>query len=289
VVIPFGAGGATDVLIRIVASRLPDALGQQVVIDNRTGAGSMIGTDIVAKSAADGYTLLGAGTPYAIVPNLYKRVPYNIRKDFTPIMQIASQPYGLVAHPSLNVKTVKELIDLAKREPGKHNYASSGQGGAMHLFQALFVNMAGINIVHVPYKGSGPVRSDLLGGQVKIGCLGLSSIIQHHRAGRLNIIAVTTAKRSPELPDLPAIAETLPGYNASLWTGFVAPAGTPTAVIKRLHGDISKLMQTAEVRTAYKRAGTDIVATDPKAFGSFLRLELAKWGKVVRDLKLQVQ
>ncbi|OFZ86625.1 MAG: hypothetical protein A3I62_00235 [Betaproteobacteria bacterium RIFCSPLOWO2_02_FULL_62_79] len=287
VVIPFGAGGSTDVLIRIVASKLPDVLGQQVVIDNRTGAGSMIGTEIVAKSNADGYTLLGAGTPYAIVPNLYKSVPYNVQKDFTPIMQIASQPYGLVVHPSLNVRSVKDLIALAKKEPGKHNYASSGQGGAMHLFQALFVNMAGINIVHVPYKGSGPVRSDLLGGQVKIGCLGLSSIINHHKAGQLRIIAVTTAKRSPELPDIPAIAETLPGYDASLWTGFLAPQGTPVAAIKRLHGEISKLMQTAEVRNAFQRAGTDIVATDPKAFGDFLRLELAKWGKVVRDLKLQ--
>ena len=289
VVIPFGAGGSTDVLIRIVASRLPDTLGQQVVIDNRTGAGSMIGTEIVAKSAADGYTLLGAGSPYAIVPNLYKKVPYNVQKDFAPIMQIASQPYGLAVHPSLNVRSVKDLIALAKKEPGKHNYASSGQGGAMHLFQALFTNMAGIDIVHVPYKGSGPVRSDLLGGQVKIGCLGLSSIIGHHKAGQLRIIAVTTAKRSPELPDIPAIAETLPGYDASLWTGFLVPAGNPAPIIKRLHGDITKLMQTAEVRNAFKSAGTDVVATDPKAFGDFLRIELAKWGKVVRDLKLQVQ
>lgn len=289
VVIPFGAGGSTDVLIRIVAQRLPEALGQQVVIDNRTGAGSMIGTDIVAKAAPDGYTLLGAGSPYAIVPNLYKNVPYNVQKDFAPIMQIASQPYGLVVHPSLNVKSVKELIDLAKREPGKHNYASSGQGGAMHLFQALFVNMAGINIVHVPYKGSGPVRSDLLGGQVKIGCLGLSSIINNHKAGQIRIIAVTTAKRSPELPDIPALSETLPGYDASLWTGFIAPAGTPAPVIKRLHGEISKLMQTAEVRSTFQKAGTEVVATDPKVFAEFLRAELAKWGKVVRELKLQVQ
>ncbi len=289
VVIPFGAGGSTDVLIRIVASRLPDILGQQVVIDNRTGAGSMIGTEIVAKSTADGYTLLGAGSPYAIVPNLYKKVPYNVHKDFAPIMQIASQPYGLAVHPSLNVRSVKDLIALAKKEPGKHNYASSGQGGAMHLFQALFTNMAGIDIVHVPYKGSGPVRSDLLGGQVKIGCLGLSSIIGHHKAGQLRIIAVTTTKRSPELPDIPAIAETLPGYDASLWTGFLVPTGTPAPVIKRLHGDITKLMQTADVRNAFKSAGTDVVATDPKAFGDFLRTELAKWGKVVRDLKLQVQ
>jgi tripartite-type tricarboxylate transporter receptor subunit TctC len=287
-IIPFGAGGATDVLIRIVATRLPDAVGQQVVIDNRTGAGGMIGTDIAAKSTADGYTLLATGTPHAIVPNLYKRVPYHAQNDFAPIMQIASQPYGLVAHPSLGVKTVPDLIALAKKQPGKLDYASSGQGGAMHLFQALFVNMAGINMVHVPYKGSGPVRADLLGGQVKIGCLGLSSIIEHHRAGRLNIIAVTTAKRSPALPDIPSIGETVPGYDASLWTGLLAPRGAPPVAIKRIHSEITRLLQAAEVRNAYQKAGTDIVATDPKAFGEFLKVEFAKWGKVVRDLKLQV-
>jgi tripartite-type tricarboxylate transporter receptor subunit TctC len=248
----------------------------------------MIGTDIAAKSNPDGYTLLATGTPHAIVPNLYKKVPYHGLNDFSPIMQIASQPYGLVAHPSLGVKTVKDLIALAKKQPGKLDYASSGQGGAMHLFQALFVNMAGINMVHVPYKGSGPVRSDLLGGQVKIGCLGLSSIIHHHRAGQLNIIAVTTAKRSPELPDIASIAETVPGYDASLWTGVLAPRGTPAAAIKRVHRELTQLLQTAEVRKAYQRAGTDIVATDPKAFGEFLKVEYAKWGKVVRDLKLQV-
>ncbi len=287
-IIPFGAGGSTDVLIRIVATMLPEALGQQVVIDNRTGAGGLIGTEIAAKSNPDGYTLLGTGTPHVIVPNLYKKVSFDPLTDFEPIMQIASQPYGLVVHPSLGVKSVKELIALAKKEPGKLNYASSGQGGAMHLFQALFVNMAGIDMVHVPYKGSGPVRADLLGGQVKIGCLGLSSIIQHHKAGQLRIIAVTSAKRSPELPDIPTIAETLPGYEASLWTGLLAPRGTPPVAIQRIHREVMKLLQTAEVRTAYQRAGTDIVATDPKAFGDLLRLELAKWGKVVRDLKLQV-
>ena len=287
-IIPFGAGGSTDVLIRIVATRLPDALGQQVVIDNRTGAGGMIGTDIGAKSTPDGYTLLATGTPHSIVPNLYKKVPYHPLNDFAPIMQIASQPYGLTVHPSLPVKSVKDLIALAKKEPGKHNYASSGQGGAMHLFQALFVNMAGIDMVHVPYKGSGPVRADLLGGQVKIGCLGLSSILPHHKAGQLRIIAVTTAKRSPELPDVPTIAETLPGYDASLWTGVLAPKGTPAVAIKRIHQEITKLLQSAEVRKAFERAGTDIVATDPKAFDQFLKAEYAKWGKVVRDLKLQV-
>lgn len=287
-IIPFGAGGSTDVLIRIVAAKLPEALGQQVVIDNRTGAGGLIGTEIAAKSNPDGYTLLGTGSPHSIVPNLYKKVPFHPLDDFAPIMQIASQPYGLVVHPSLGVKSVQELIALAKKEPGKHNYASSGQGGAMHLFQALFVNMAGINIVHVPYKGSGPVRSDLVGGQIKIGCLGLSSIMPHYKAKQLDIIAVTTAKRSPELPNVPSIAETLPGYDASLWTGLLAPRGTPAAAIQRIHQEVTKLLQTAEVRTAYQRAGTDVVATDPKAFGKFLEGEYAKWRKVVQDLKLVV-
>jgi tripartite-type tricarboxylate transporter receptor subunit TctC len=288
VIIPFGAGGSTDVLVRIVAAKMPEGLGQQVVIDNRTGAGGMIGTDIAAKSNPDGYTVLGTGSPHAIFPHLYKKVPFHALNDFSPIMQIASQPYGLVVHPSLPIRSVKDLIALAKKEPGKHNYASSGQGGAMHLFQALFVSMAGIDMVHVPYKGGGPVRSDLLGGQIKIGCLGLSSIIQHHHAGQLRIIAVTTAKRSPELPDIPAIAETLPGYDTSLWTGFLVPRGTPAAAVKRLHGELTRLLRTTEVRSLYQKAGTDVVMTDPKAFGEFLKVEYATWGKVVRDLKLQV-
>jgi tripartite-type tricarboxylate transporter receptor subunit TctC len=220
---------------------------------------------------------------------LYKKVPYDPLKAFAPITQIASQPYGLVVHPSLGVKTVKDLIALAKKEPGKHNYASSGQGGAMHLFQALFVSMAGIDLVHIPYKSSGAVRADLQGGQVKIGCIGLSSILPAHKAGQLRIIAVTTAKRSDALPDIPSLSETLPGYDASLWTGFIAPAGTPAPAIDRLYREIGKLLQTAEVQTAFERAGTDVVSADPKAFGAFLEKEHAKWGKVVRDLKLQVQ
>ena len=288
-IIPFGAGGSTDVLVRIVATRLSGVLGQQVVIDNRTGAGSLIGTAIAAKSNPDGYTLLATGTPFVIVPNLYKKVPFHPLRDFAPIMQMASQPYGLVVHPSLPVKSVKELIALAKKNPGKLDYASSGQGGSMHLFQALFVSMAGIDMVHVPYKGSGPVRSDLLGGQIKIGCIGLSSIINHHRAGQLRIIAVTTAKRSPALPEIPTIGETVPGYEAALWTGLLAPQGTPAVVIERIHRDVAKLLQTPEVQKAYERAGTDVVATDPKTFGKFVAAENAKWGKVVRDLKLVVK
>ena len=288
VIIPFSAGGAADVLIRIVAAKLPEVLGEQVVIDNRTGAGGLIGTDIAAKSTPDGYTLLGTGTPHVILPHLYKQVPFDSLKDFTPIMQIGSQPYGLTVHPSLGVKSVKDLIDLAKKSPGQLNYASSGNGGAQHLFQAMFVNMAKVNIVHIPYKGSGPARADLLGGQVKIGCLGLSSIMQHHKAGQLRIIAVTSAKRSHELPDIPSIAETLPGYDASLWTGLLAPRGTPAAAINRLQRDVMKVLHSAEIKTAFDRVGTYVVATDPKAFREYLKVEYSRWGGVVRDVNLQI-
>jgi tripartite-type tricarboxylate transporter receptor subunit TctC len=287
-IVPFSAGGATDVVVRIVANKLPEALGQQVVVDNRVGAGGMIGTEIAAKATPDGYTLLATGSPHVIFPHLYKKVPYDTLKDFAPIMQIGAQPYALTVHPSLPVKTVKELIELAKKSPGKINYASSGNGGAQHLFQAMFVSMAQIDMVHVPYKGSGPARADLLGGQVKIGCLGISSILPQHKAGQLRIIAVTSAKRSPEIPDIPSIAETLPGYDASLWTGILAPRGTPAAAISRIHADVSKLLQQPDIKTAFERVGTYVVATSPKEYGEYLKVDYAKWGKVVRDVNLQI-
>jgi tripartite-type tricarboxylate transporter receptor subunit TctC len=287
-IIPFSAGGATDVVIRIVANKLPEVLGQQVVIDNRTGAGGLIGTDIAAKSNADGYTLLATGTPHVIIPNLYKKVPFDPLKDFAPIMQVGSQPYGLTVHPSLGVNSVTDLIALAKKQPGKINYASSGNGGAQHLFQAMFVSMAKIDMVHIPYKGSGPGRADLLGGQVKVGCLGISSIINNHKSGQLRIIAVTSAKRSPELPDIPSIAETVPGYDASLWTGLLAPRGTPAAAINRIHRDVMKLLQLPETKTAFDRVGTYVEATDPKTFANYLKLDFEKWGRVVREVNLQI-
>ena len=288
VIIPFAAGGATDVVVRIVANRLPEVLGQQVVIDNRPGAGGLIGTELAASAIADGYTLLATGTPHVIVPNLYKKVPFDALQDFAPIMQIGSQPYGLTVHPSLSVKSVKELIALAQKHPGKINYASSGNGGAQHLFQAMFVSMANINMVHIPYKGSGQVRADLLGGQVEISCLGISSIINNHKAGQLRIIAVTSAKRSPELPEIPSIAETVPGYDAQLWTGLLAPRGTPAEAIARIHRDVTALLKQADVKAAYDRAGTYVVPTDPAAFGEYVKAEFSKWGKVVRDVKLQI-
>lgn len=286
-ILPFAAGGASDVVFRIVANRLPELLKQPVVIDNRPGGGGLIGTELAASAIPDGYTLLATGTPHAIVPHLYKNAKFDAVKDFAPIMQIGSQPSGLTVHPSLGVRSVKELIALAQKQPGKLNYASSGNGGAQHLFQAMFASMAKINLVHVPYKGSGQVRADLLGGQISIGCLGISSIINNHRAGQVRIIGVTSAKRSPELPDVPTIGETVPGYEADLWLGFLAPRGTPPVVIARVQRDVNTLLLEAETKTAFERVGTVVIATDAKAFGELIAVEFAKWRKVVREVGAQ--
>lgn len=287
-IIPYSAGGATDVLTRIIAVKLPEVLGQQIVVDNRAGAGGLIGTEIAARSPNDGYTVLATGTPHVIVPHLYKKVAWHPLDDFAPIMQFGSQPYVLTVHPSIGAKSVAELIELAKKQPGKIDYASSGNGGAQHLFAAMFVSMAKIDMMHVPYKGSAPARADLLGGQVKVGCLGISSVIGHHKAGQLRILGVTSAKRSAQLPDIPSIAETLPGYDASLWSGLLAPRGTPAAVIKRIHTEVSKAIARPDVKTAFEATGTDVVVTPPEQFAALLKVELEKWGKVVREIKLEV-
>jgi tripartite-type tricarboxylate transporter receptor subunit TctC len=287
-IVPYSAGGASDIIGRIVAQKMPEFLGQQVVIDNRPGAGGLIGTDTVAKASPDGYTLLLTSTPHVILPHLHKKIPFDALKDFAPITQFGDQPYALTIHPSLGVSSVKELIALAQKQPGKINYASSGNGGAQHMFAALFVSMARVDVVHIPYKGSGPARADLLGGQVKLGCLGIASVLPQHKAGQVRILAVTSAKRSPEIPDIPSIAETLPGYSASLWQGLAAPHGTPPAVIERLRRDVTRTMESADVKTAFDRSGTYVVVTGPKAFGDMLKVELDKWGKVAREIKLQV-
>ena len=287
-IVPYSAGGATDIVMRIVAQRLPEFLGQQVVVDNRPGAGGLIGTDTVAKSSPDGYTLLATSTPHVILPHLHKKIPFDALQDFAPIMQFGDQPYALTIHPSLGVSSVKELIALAQKQPGKINYASSGNGGAQHMFAALFVSMAKIDMVHIPYKGSGPARADLLGGQVKVGCLGIASVLANHKAGQLRILAVTSAKRSHEVPDIPSIAETIPGYNASLWQGLTVPRATPRAVIERIQRDVLKTMESSEVKVAFERSGTYVVTTNPKAFGDLLKVELDKWGKVAREINLRV-
>jgi len=284
VVIPLGTGGTTDVPGRIIAQRLSEALGQTFYVENKAGAGGTIGADFVAKSKPDGYTLLLTATPHVITANLYKNLTYNALTDFAPVIRVASGPYVLTVHPSLGVNSVRELIALAKAQPGKIDYASSGNGSAQHLVGALFAHMAGIQLSHVPYKGSSQAQADLVAGVVKVGFPGTPIVIPHMKTGRLKALAVSTAQRSSHLPDVPTIAEAgVPGYEALVWVGLLAPAGTPPEIIAKLNGEITKLLRIAEVQQLLASSGVDPTPTTPEEFGAYLKSEFDKWGKVVRD------
>jgi tripartite-type tricarboxylate transporter receptor subunit TctC len=290
IVIPLSPGGTTDVPGRIIAQKLSESLGQQFFVENRAGAGGTIGTDYVAKSRPDGYTLLLTASPFVIAPHVYKSVPYSALTDFTPVIRIATGPYVLVVHPSLGVNSVKELIALAKKQPGKIDFASSGNGGAQHLVTELFMYMAGIKLNHVPYKGSGPAQQDLMSGVVKMSFVGTPIAIPHMRSGRLKALGVSTARRSPEMPEVPTIAEAgVPGYEALVWIGVLAPAGTPREVVAKLNGEIGKLMGTDEVKKLLAPTGMEPDPDTPEQFGAYLKADYDKWGKVVRDSGATVQ
>ena len=290
IVIPLSPGGTTDVPGRIVAQKLSDTLGQQFFVENRAGAGGTIGADYVAKAAPDGYTLLLTATPFVITPHVYKKLPYNALSDFAPVIRIATGPYVLVVHPSLGVNSVKELIAAAKKEPGKIDFASSGNGSAQHLVTALFTHMAGIQLNHVPYKGSGPAQQDLMSGIVKVSFVGTPIAIPHMKSGRLKALGVSTAKRSQEMPEVPTIAEAgVPGYEALVWIGLLAPAGTPGPIIARLNGEIGKLVQTDEVKKLLAPTGMEPDPDTPEQFGAYLKADYDKWGKVVRESGATIQ
>jgi len=290
IVIPLSPGGTTDVPGRIVAQKLSETLGQQFFVENRAGAGGTIGADYVAKSKPDGYTLLLTASPFVIAPHVYKNMPYDALADFAPVIRIASGPYVLVVHPSLGVKSVKELIALARKEPGKIDFASSGNGGAQHLVTELFMYMAGIKLNHVPYKGSGPAQQDLMSGIVKVSFVGTPIAIPHMKSGRLNALGVSTAKRSPEMPEVPTIAEAgVPGYEAIVWIGLLAPAGTPRDIVAKLNGEIGKLVRTDEVKKLIATTGMDPDPDTPEQFGAYLKGDYDKWGKVVRESGATVQ
>ena len=289
IVIPLGTGGTTDVPGRIVAQRLSEALGQQFIVENKTGAGGTIGADFVAKSKPDGYTLLLTATPHVITANLYKNLPYNALTDFAPVIRVASGPYVLTVHPSLGVNSVRELIALAKAQPGKIDYVSSGNGSAQHLVGAMFAHMAGIQLSHVPYKGSSQAQQDLVAGMVKVGFLGTPIVIPHVKSGRLKALAVSTAQRSPHMPDAPTIAEAgVPGFEALVWVGLLAPAGTPPDIVAKLNSEITRLLGAPDVRQLLASSGVDPTPTTSKEFGVYLRSEYDKWGKVVRDSGAQI-
>lgn len=283
-VVPLSPGGFADVPARLVAPKLSAALGQQVFVENKPGAGGTIGADFVAKSKPDGYTLLFTGTPHVISAWLYKNLPYDALKDFAPIALVASGPYVVVVNPQLAASSVRELVALAKAQPGRIDFASSGNGSAQHLVGALFNTMAGIELNHVPYKGSGPAMQDLVSGQVKVSFAGIPNVMTHVRSGRLRALAVTTPQRSPDLPDVPTVAEAgVPGYEATLWLNLAAPAGTPPEIVQRLYTEVGKVLQDPDVLQGFRAAGVEASLLDPSALGAFMRSEHEKWGKVVRD------
>jgi tripartite-type tricarboxylate transporter receptor subunit TctC len=283
-VVPLSPGGFADVPARIVAPRLSGAFGHQVFVENKPGAGGTIGADFVAKSKPDGYTLLFTGTPHVISAWLYKSLPYDSIKDFAPVSLVASGPYVVVVNPQLPVASVRELIAAAKAQPGRIDFASSGNGSAQHLVGALFNTMAGIELNHVPYKGSGPAMQDLVSGQVKVSFAGIPNVMTHVKSGRLRALAVTTPQRSPDLPEVPTVSEAgVPGYEATLWLNISAPAGTPAEIVQRLYAETVKVLQDPEVQQGLRAAGVEPSALDPQALGAFIRAEHEKWGKVVRE------
>ncbi len=286
VIVPFAPGGATDVLGRIVSQKLYERWGQIVIVDNRIGASGNIGAEFVAKSApADGYTLLVAGAPHAINMSLFNNLRYDLARDLAPITSIAAFPSLIAVHPSVPVKSVKDLIALAKARPGEINFGSAGNGSPNHLSMELFKTMAKINMTHIPYKGgSGQMVSDLLAGQVQLASMGLPPAMPYVKSGRLRVIAVTSAKRSPLLPDVPTVAETgLPGYEVNSWYGVFAPPALPKELVTKINADVVAILGAADLKDRLAALGAEPQPMTPDEFGRFVRDDIAKWAKVVKE------
>lgn len=283
-IVAYPPGGGTDIVGRMIAQKLSENLGQTVVVDNRGGATGNIGTELAARATPDGYTLLmGNVAPNAINVSLFKKLPYDPVKDFAPVSLAAVTPNILVVQPSLPVKTVKDLIALAKSKPGTLNFPSAGIGSSSHLAGEMLKTMAGIDMVHVPYKGGGPALIALLSGQVQIMFATLPAAMPHVKSGKLRPVAVTTSRRSQALPELPTIAESgVPGYEAATWYGLLAPAGTPKAIVGRLHAEIVKILAT-DTRQLLMAQGFEPAGSSPSEFASYIKTEIVKWAKVIKD------
>ncbi len=282
IVVPFTPGGFNDTLGRTIAAHLQTAWGQPVVVENKPGGNTTIGTDLVAKSVPDGYTLLIIGFPFPVTPLLMKEVPYDVLKDFTPVIVAANTPNLLVVNPSVPAKTVTELIALAKAKPGTINYASTGSGTSNHISMELFKLMTGTSITHVPYKGSGPAVTDLLGGQVQVMFDNVPNVLQHVKAGKLRALGVSGMTRSPLAPEVPTVNESgVPGYEVSVWFGLAAPAGTPREVIDKLNAEVTRMLALPEVKQRFLAQGVETVATTPGEAAEYVRTQMAKWAKVV--------
>jgi len=284
IIVPYPPGGGTDIVVRAMSPRLSERLGQPVVIDNRGGATGTIGSELVARAAPDGYTLLAhTNAGITILPHLNKRLPYDPLKDFAPITLAATSPYLLVVNPKLAAFSVAQLIAFAKAHPGELNYASSGNGASTHLAGLLFCQLAGVNMVHIPYKGSAPAITDLLAGQVQTRFSSIPPVLPHVRTGRLRVLAVTSAGRFSLLPEIATVAETLPGYEVNSWYGLFAPAGTPVAVIRKLNAAIAAVLRFPEVKALLETDGSEAVGSSAGSFGTTIRAESARWAPLVKE------
>jgi len=282
-IVPFAAGGGLEITARSIGQKLTEKRGQAIVIDNRPGAATIVGSEIAAKSSPDGYTLLMITTTFAINPSLYGKLPYDPVREFAPVTQINSVPNILVVNPSIPAHTVRELIALAKAKPGQLNYASAGSGTSPHLAAELFKTMAGIEMTHIPYKGIPPAVTDVIAGRVTMLMTTTISAAPHVKSGRLRALAITSPKRLAAMPDVPAIGETVPGYEADAFQGMVAPAGVPKEIVRQLADDIAAIVRLPEIRERIVADGAEPIGSTPEAFGAFLKKEMLKWGKVVKE------
>lgn len=289
-IVPYATGSTTDSLSRLIGQKMSESMGQQVIADNRPGAGGTLGTDIAAKAAPDGYTLVVVPGSHTINPSMYKSLPYDSIKDFTPIAMFGSAPLLLAAHPSLAANNPRELIALAKSKPGALNYASGGIGSPSHISMELLNSMAGIKLVHVPYKGGGQVMTAVLSNEVQMTPGGMIGLLPHIKSGKLKAIAVTSSKRSSALPDVPTIAEGgVAGYNAAGWWGLLAPANTPMAIVNRLHSEVDKAIKSADISGRFKRDGIEPGNMSPAEFAAHIRDETQVMAKVIKDAGIKAE
>jgi tripartite-type tricarboxylate transporter receptor subunit TctC len=289
IIVPFSPGGAVDGPTRALAQQLSKQLGQQVIVENKPGAGATIGSDMVAKALPDGYTLLLASQTNAISATLYSKLPFDPIEDFAPISLLGREPGVLVVHPSFPAKTAQEFVAYVKTQPGKIDYASSGNGSGQHLFMAMLGTMSGLTMNHIPYRGSGQATTDLVGGQVLVSMPGMAGMLGHIKAGKLRALAVSSDKRSPQLPDVPTLAETIaPGFSAYVWMGLLAPKGMPSAIIDKLQRESVIALASPDVKNYMQNGSLEIVGSTPAEFASFFRAERDRWAKVVRETNAKI-
>ncbi len=289
-IVPFAPGGSNDIVARIIGHKFAESMAQQFIIDNRGGASGIIGTDLAAKAAPDGYTLLMMSLTLAVNPSLYKKLPYDTQKDLLPVSLVASAPLILVVHPSLPVKSLKDLIAHIKANPGKFNFGSGGPGTTPHLAGEMLKSMAGLQMTHVPYKGGGPALADLVGGQLQLMLENIPSTLPHVKSGKLRVLALTGLTRSALVPEVPTLDEAgLKGYEIVGWNGLFLPAATPKAIVSRLHAQTVKALAQPDIKERLKGMGAEGVGSTPAQFGAFVQAEIRKWARVVRDAGLRVE